>query len=381
MFDYMTVEEAAEKWGITGRRVQILCRQDKIPGSIKKSGAWFIPQSAQKPSDPRLHRKNRISSAEILKRQVVKMRPELIEFNNGMPVRAFARSGNQYPYHWHDALEIIQVLKGSVNIGMGDDDLLLQEGDIAVTNMGEIHRMAGDGEEEILFIHIDNDFCRRVLPDHYLFIYCCSPYHEAQAPEKYNVLKEYIARLAVMLGAGPRITDQNTVEKLLKEMLIYTTYNFDFIRWGYGTEPFDEKRVSRLRQMAKHTTSDAEVQMGLTALAAELGISAQHLSGDIRKKFGMTFQELLCYSRCEHAARLLLGTDRRIVEIAADCGFSDNKYLIKYFKRFFRSTPSDFRKAYQLDGTTLALQTQYRVMSFDYALRRLPLVGARDSRE
>lgn len=304
------------------------------------------------------------------------MRPESIAFHNSLPVRAFVRSGNEYPYHWHEELEIVQVLKGSVNMIMGNDELPLREGDIAITNMGEIHRLTGDGEDEILFVHIDASFCRRVLPDRYLFIYCCSSYHEAQAPEKYGVLKDYIARLIGLLGAGPQVAGQSAVEKLLTEMLIYTVYNFDFIRWGFGTEPFDEKRVARLRQMAKHMTSDAEVHMGLTALAAELGISLQHLSSDIREKFGMSFQELLCYGRCEQAARLLLGSDRRIVEIAADCGFSDAKYLIKYFRRFFHSTPSEFRKAHQTDSAALALQTRCKDMPFDHAVRRLSPSGA-----
>ena len=75
------------------------------------------------------------------------MRPEPIEFKRGMPVKAFVRSGNRYPYHWHDALEIVQVLRGTVSIGLGDDELPLREGDIAITNMGEIHRMTGDGED------------------------------------------------------------------------------------------------------------------------------------------------------------------------------------------------------------------------------------------
>jgi AraC-like DNA-binding protein len=309
------------------------------------------------------------------------MRPESIEFHNGLPVRAFVRVGNHYPYHWHDALEIVQVLKGSANIGMGDDNLLLKEGDIAITNMGELHRMTGDADNEILFLHIDAAFCRSVLPDRYLFIYCCSTYHEAQAPEKYGVLKHYIARLVGLLGADPRVADHSTLGKLLKEMLVYTVYNFDFLRWGFGIDPFDEKRVARLRQMAQHTTSDAEVRLGLTALAAELGVSLQHLSADIKGKFGMSFQELLCYGRCERAARLLLGSDLRIVDIAMDCGFSDAKYLIKYFRRFFHATPSDFRKAHQADSASLARQAQYRDIPFDHAVHRLSAADAVDHME
>lgn len=314
----------------------------------------------------------------IFARGAANMRPEPVEFDNGLPVRAFVRAACQYPFHWHDALEIVQVLKGSVNIGLGDDDLLLHEKDVAITNMGELHRLTGDGKDAILFIHIDAAFCRRVLPDRYLFIYCCSPYHEAQAPEKYAVLKDYIARLAGLLGASPNGADQDLVQKLLREMLAHTAYHFDFLRWGYGTEPFNEKYVSRLRQIAEHTKSESEVRLGLTGLAAELDISLQHLSYDIKKKFGMSFQELLCYSRCERAARLLLGTPRRIVEIAADCGFSDVKYLIKYFRRFFNCMPSQFRKAHQADSGALALQTRYRDMPLDHALGLLSPAGTKD---
>lgn len=299
------------------------------------------------------------------------MRPETIEFHNGLPVRAFVRAGNQTPYHWHDALEIVQVLSGSVNIGMGNDELPLKQGDIAITNMGELHRMMGGGEDEILFVHIDAGFCHSVLPDRYLFIFCCSPYHKDPEPEKYGVLKDYIVRLVGLLVADPQAADRNTVEKFLEEMLVYTVYNFDFLRWGFGTESFDEKRVARLRQMAQNATGDAEVQKGLTALAAELGVSLQHLSADIKEKFGMSFQELLCYGRCERAARLLLGTDMRIVEIALDCGFSDVKYLIKYFRRFFHATPSDFRKLHRADSAALARQAQYSDIPLGHAVRLL----------
>lgn len=306
------------------------------------------------------------------------MRPETIEFHNGLPVRAFVRAGNQSPYHWHDALEIVQVLNGTVNIGMGNDELPLKQGDIAITNMGEIHRMTGDADNEILFLHIDASFCHSVLSNRYLFLFCCSPYHGDPEPEKYGVLKDYIARLVTLLADGPQAADRNAVETQLKEMLLYTGHNFDLLRWGFGTEAFDEKRVARLRQMAKYTTSDTEVQMGLTALAAEVGVTPQHLSADIREKFGMSFQELLCYGRCERAARLLLGTDMRIVEIALNCGFSDVKYLIKYFRRFFHATPSGFQKLYRANSAALARQTQYNDIPLVHAVRLLSEAGAEE---
>lgn len=51
--DYISIAEAAEKWGITRRRVQVLCAQDRIPGLTKFGKAWAIPKDAEKPVDAR----------------------------------------------------------------------------------------------------------------------------------------------------------------------------------------------------------------------------------------------------------------------------------------------------------------------------------------
>ena len=57
MIEYITTHETADKWGITARRVQLLCSQGRIEGAIKKSSVWLIPQEAEKPLDGRADRK------------------------------------------------------------------------------------------------------------------------------------------------------------------------------------------------------------------------------------------------------------------------------------------------------------------------------------
>jgi len=54
--DYMTAKEAVEKWGITPRRVQVLCAQNIIPGTIRFGVTWAIPKDAVKPKDSRYRR-------------------------------------------------------------------------------------------------------------------------------------------------------------------------------------------------------------------------------------------------------------------------------------------------------------------------------------
>lgn len=49
MVDYMTAQDAAAKWGVTVRRVQVFCNEVRIPGAIKHATVWAIPKSAEKP--------------------------------------------------------------------------------------------------------------------------------------------------------------------------------------------------------------------------------------------------------------------------------------------------------------------------------------------
>lgn len=51
--DYMSVKDAAELWGISERRIQKLCEDDRIEGVQRFGRSWMIPKSAEKPADQR----------------------------------------------------------------------------------------------------------------------------------------------------------------------------------------------------------------------------------------------------------------------------------------------------------------------------------------
>jgi len=53
---YMTAAQAAQKWKVSQRRVQVLCAQRRIEGAFKLGEAWAIPDDAEKPSDNRIKR-------------------------------------------------------------------------------------------------------------------------------------------------------------------------------------------------------------------------------------------------------------------------------------------------------------------------------------
>lgn len=55
---YLSTFEVAEKWGISPRRVGILCNNDRIPGAQRAGSRWIIPEDAEKPTDAALKAEN-----------------------------------------------------------------------------------------------------------------------------------------------------------------------------------------------------------------------------------------------------------------------------------------------------------------------------------
>ena len=55
---FMSAKEAADKWGISQRRVAVLCSESRIEDAIMVGNMWIIPETAQKPIDARCTRYN-----------------------------------------------------------------------------------------------------------------------------------------------------------------------------------------------------------------------------------------------------------------------------------------------------------------------------------
>ena len=68
---YMSVKQAAEKWGISDRRVRSLCSEGKIPGVIREGRSWKIPGEAKKPDDGRSQSAKRL--LEMIDRKKVEL--------------------------------------------------------------------------------------------------------------------------------------------------------------------------------------------------------------------------------------------------------------------------------------------------------------------
>ena len=72
--NYIKASQAAEKWGISPRRVRMLCAEGKIEGAIQKGKLYMIPENAQKPADGRV-KYNILADIEAKKARLSELRP------------------------------------------------------------------------------------------------------------------------------------------------------------------------------------------------------------------------------------------------------------------------------------------------------------------
>lgn len=66
--EYMSVSNAAQKWGISERRIQLLCGAGRIKGVFRLGRVWAIPTDAEKPDDARIKSGKYIKQAKDAKK-------------------------------------------------------------------------------------------------------------------------------------------------------------------------------------------------------------------------------------------------------------------------------------------------------------------------
>jgi len=86
---FLTVKQASEKWGISDRRIRVLCSEGKISGAYREGRRWKIPVDAKKPAD------GRYKSKESLLSQIDRKK---VELDSRRPLTAgeFARLNEEF---------------------------------------------------------------------------------------------------------------------------------------------------------------------------------------------------------------------------------------------------------------------------------------------
>ncbi len=113
------------------------------------------------------------------------------------------------------------------------------------------------------------------------------------------------------------------------------------------------KYITQLRSQSAHSVlNDVEKEIrehyaeniSLRELSRKLYINNAYLGQMFKKKYGVSFKDYLTDYRINQAAKMLVSSDRKIIDIAEDVGYKDSDYFVQKFIERMGCTPSKYRR-------------------------------------
>lgn len=115
-----------------------------------------------------------------------------------------------------------------------------------------------------------------------------------------------------------------------------------------NTVPEEPMRLGYVRdQIEDYIWMHYGEDLSMQGLAQVMNYSETHFCRLFKQCFKVNFSVYLNKFRIEQAKRMLLTTNQNVKEVAQRCGYQDNSYFIRVFKRFTGMTPMDYRISMQ----------------------------------
>lgn len=278
---------------------------------------------------------------------------EIPNFKNELMFRTFMNDGMTIAYpHFHKEIEIIYCLKGSVNIGIDDRLMALEEGEIIVFSSGQPHSFLSSPDSERLVYQFDLQvfdetinqeslslrelFETRELHSRYwskelkqftqtILLELYDAYSSNAQGKNFSVLGKLYQLIANFYQWLPEKNNLCPVEYTrirYKDTLEYVNTVFEYVKCHYN-EPIT------LEEIAKHT-----------------GFSPYYFTRFFKKNTGKTFVQFLNEYRISQAKFILLNEKVPVSEVADRSGFSNIKTFHHVFKKIVGCSPMQYQKQF-----------------------------------
>ena len=99
-----------------------------------------------------------------------------------------------------------------------------------------------------------------------------------------------------------------------------------------------------LIEVEKEIRSRYSESISLREMSQKYYINNAYLGQIFKKKYGMSFKDYLTDYRIQEAAKMLIRTDKKILQIAEDVGYKDSDYFVQKFIERMGCTPSHYRR-------------------------------------
>jgi AraC-like DNA-binding protein len=290
-------------------------------------------------------------------------------YKEGLPVNVITANIMEYPIHFHDDIEVVYVLEGSVGLKNGYYSYVLNRGDIFILNDREVHSFHHtDQPNMVMMLQMDLTFFSKYYGNLKNSFFVTDMKDEDD--ENLEALRSILGRIMLDIldkGYGYEYKVIEGTHNLLANLMA----NFQYFTMEDGKFVNEAKNIGnkvlagRLNRITDYMYENYSRRLTLNEIADQEHLSIYYLSHVIKEATGLSFQELLSFIRVEESEKLLLGTNRKIGAISEESGFSAIRYYIKYFTKWFGMHPLEYRKKYTGNVSSREIHAQYALSKPD----------------
>ncbi|WP_238985076.1 AraC family transcriptional regulator [Bacillus kwashiorkori] len=276
---------------------------------------------------------------------------EIRQENDEFPYSCYLHSGDiSLLPHWHKEIEIVYVKKGTLTIGVNENLLTMEEGQIRIINGGEVHYFLSSPESERIVILFDQVFfkdMRLVQKEERSFIDIISGMEKNSLcwPEG---ITEKIKELIETIYKEEITKDKGYLYAIKAKMyeLIVTLYRNVFNESNITEETKyanPKQLIDNLNRVFSYVEEHYQRKITIDHIAHYLGFNPQYFTRYFKKLTGQTFIHFLNEYRLNKAKWILLNEDIPIIEVANKAGFNSVKTFHHLFKEKFGISPLKYK--------------------------------------
>lgn len=253
--------------------------------------------------------------------------------------------GSYVPPHWHDALELVYVEEGSLDFYTMGKLQHLHAHELVIVNPGEVHGTKTTGNKAVVF-QIPSTFLQMYLRNFYSIRFAIDIRNEN--PIYRTKVEQFCMQIEKMQFFHDRGEDGDALmfSSLLFDILYRLWHNFSFHVTDQQAK-MSRKNMDRMQQIFSYVNGHYKEQISLENVAAEVGLEKGYFCKFFKKMMHETFYNYLVDVRIGRIYQDLIQTDRPVLELMEENGFTSYKTFHKAFLDRFHMTPSEIRKNVQ----------------------------------
>jgi len=277
------------------------------------------------------------------------MYKKTLPFDSRSPVIMNVYKINECTLHCHeDAIEIIFVLKGAVKVKVSFEYFTLGEGDYAVVNREDSHKIwpCDETDNMVAIFHISLNYYRACFPYIDYVLFACESFDLAKYKGQIIYVRQLLLNLmeSMIQGEGKAGETTNSIAARLMNLLVK---EYSLEQYYNRNQEISLDKLEKYYTILKYINEKYRNKTILQDISRNEFYSKSYISHLFKEVSGASFQDILGYIRVYKAERLLLETDYSSTTISGQCGFSDVKYFNGTFQKWFQIKPVDYRKLYQ----------------------------------